>query len=119
MRAAGRAAASVLEMIGQHVQVGVTTDELNQICHDFHCGRARVYPCPPKLRWWRRSDALSQIHLHQRKSRGLPWHSLVPAKKLKNGDAINIDITVIKDGYHGDTSKMFFAGEAIGTGQSA
>lgn len=110
MRAAGRAAASVLEMIGDRVQVGVTTEELNQICHIFIVDELGCTPAPLNYGGgggqmpFPKSICTSVNHVV---CHGIPS----PAKKLKNGDAINIDITVIKDGYHGDTSKMFFAGE--------
>ena len=110
MRAAGAAAASVLEMIGPFVQVGATTEELNERCHQFivndlgcvpaplnYGGGAGQSPFPKSI-----CTSVNHVVCH-----GIP----TPAKKLKNGDALNIDITVIKDGYHGDTSKMFFAGE--------
>jgi methionyl aminopeptidase len=110
MRAAGRAAASVLEMIGEYVQPGVTTEDLDRRCHDFivkdlgcipaplnYGGGGGQMPFPKSI-----CTSVNHVVCH-----GIPS----PSKKLKNGDAINIDITVIKDGYHGDTSKMFFAGE--------
>ena len=111
MRAAGRAACSVLEMIGEHVQPGITTDELNQICHDYILHELDCIPAPLNYGGgggqmpFPKSICTSVNHVV---CHGIPS----PSKKLKNGDAINIDITVIKDGYHGDTSKMFFAGEA-------
>ena len=110
MRAAGRAASSVLEMIGEHVQPGVTTEELNQICHDYIVDKLDCIPAPLNYGGgggqmpFPKSICTSVNHVV---CHGIPSSS----KKLKNGDAINIDITVIKDGYHGDTSKMFFAGE--------
>ena len=111
MRAAGRAASSVLEMISEHVQPGITTDELNQICHDYIVDELYCIPAPLNYGGgggqmpFPKSICTSVNHVV---CHGIPS----PSKKLKNGDAINIDITVIKDGYHGDTSKMFFAGEA-------
>jgi methionyl aminopeptidase len=110
MRAAGTAAASVLNMIGAHVVPGVTTDELNAVCHRFivedlgcipaplnYGGGGGQMPFPKSI-----CTSVNHVVCH-----GIP----TPSKKLKSGDVLNIDITVIKDGYHGDTSKMFFVGE--------
>ena len=110
MRAAGRAAASVLEMIGGHVQPGVTTEKLDRLCHEFIVADLDCIPAPLNYGGgggqmpFPKSICTSVNHVV---CHGIPS----PSKKLKNGDAMNIDITVIKDGYHGDTSKMFFAGE--------
>ena len=106
MRAAGRAAASVLEMIGEHVNPGVSTEELNQICHDFIVDELQCIPAPLNYGQppFPKSVCTSVNHVV---CHGIPS----AGKVLKKGDALNIDITVIKDGYHGDTSKMFFAGE--------
>lgn len=106
MRVAGRLAADVLDMIGEHVQPGITTNELNQICHDYIVNEQGAIPAPlgygtppfPK------SICTS---INEQVCHGIPSE-----KRLKKGDAVNIDVTVIKDGYHGDTSKMFFAGKA-------
>ena len=110
MRAAGKAAASVLEMIGPHVRPGTTTDELDRICHEFIVSELNCIPAPLNYGGgdgqmpFPKSICTSVNHVV---CHGIPS----PSKKLKNGDALNIDITVIKDGYHGDTSKMFFVGE--------
>ncbi|HIF51780.1 MAG TPA: type I methionyl aminopeptidase [Thiotrichaceae bacterium] len=104
MRIAGRLAADVLEMIGSKVKIGVTTDELNQICHDYIVNEQKAIPAPLDYRGFPKSICTSVNHV--------VCHGIPSDKKLKNGDIINIDITVIKDGYHGDTSKMFFVGEA-------
>lgn len=103
MRVAGRLAAQVLEMIEPHVKAGVTTDELNKICHDFIVNEQDAIPAPLNYRGFPKSICTSINHQI--------CHGIPSAKKLKNGDIINIDITVIKDGFHGDTSKMFFVGE--------
>ena len=87
MRVAGRLAAEVLEMIGEHVKPGVTTEELDRICHDHIVNVQQAIPAPLN-------------------------YGGAPGRMPKNGDALNIDVTVIKDGYHGDTSKMFIVGEA-------
>ena len=111
MRAAGRAAAQVLKMIGEHVQVGTTTDALNEICHNFIVDELDCIPAPLNYGGgggqmpFPKSICTSVNHVV---CHGIPS----PSKKLKSGDVLNIDITVIKDGYHGDTSKMFFVGEA-------
>jgi methionyl aminopeptidase len=103
MRVAGRLAAEVLEMIGPKVQSGITTDELDQICHDYIVNEQKAIPAPLNYKGFPKSICTSINHV--------VCHGIPGDKKLKNGDIINIDVTVIKDGYHGDTSKMFFIGE--------
>jgi methionyl aminopeptidase len=103
MRVAGRLAAEVLEMIEPHVQPGVTTDELDRICHDFIVGEQKAIPAPLDYKGFPRSICTS---VNNQVCHGIPGN-----KRLKKGDIVNIDITVIKDGYHGDTSKMFLVGE--------
>ncbi|MDF2529702.1 MAG: methionine aminopeptidase [Gammaproteobacteria bacterium] len=103
MRIAGRLAAEVLEMIGPHVQAGMTTDELNKICHDYIVNVQKAIPAPLNYRGFPKSICTSVNHV--------VCHGIPSDKKLKNGDIVNIDVTVIKDGYHGDTSKMFQVGE--------
>lgn len=104
MRIAGRLAAEVLEMIEPHVQPGVTTNELDKICHDYIVNVQQAIPAPLEYHGFPKSicTSVNQVICH-----GIPNE-----KHLKNGDMINIDITVIKDGWHGDTSKMFFVGDA-------
>ncbi len=102
MRVAGRLAAEVLEMIEPHVQPGITTDELNKICHDYIVDHQKAIPAPLNYRGFPKSICTSVNHQ--------VCHGIPGAKKLKKGDIVNIDVTVIKDGYHGDTSKMFYAG---------
>jgi len=104
MRTAGRLAAEVLEMIGEYVKAGVTTDELDRICHDYIVNEQDAIPAPLNYRGFPKSICTSVNHC--------VCHGIPADKKLKNGDIINIDVTVIKDGYHGDTSKMFFVGKA-------
>ncbi|NVK42223.1 MAG: type I methionyl aminopeptidase [Oceanospirillaceae bacterium] len=103
MRIAGRLAAEVLEMIEPHVRAGVTTNELNRICHDYIVNEQKAIPAPLNYHGFPKSicTSINQVVCH-----GIPND-----KPLKNGDIINIDITVIKDGFHGDTSKMFFVGK--------
>lgn len=103
MRVAGRLAAEVLEMIEPHVQAGVTTQTLNDICHDFIVNTQKAIPAPLNYKGFPRSICTSVNHV--------VCHGIPNEKRLKKGDIINIDITVIKDGYHGDTSKMFFVDE--------
>lgn len=102
MRIAGRLAADVLHMIREHVQPGVTTDELDRICHDYIVNEQKAIPAPLNYRGFPKSICTSVNHQ--------VCHGIPSDKVLKNGDVVNIDITVIKDGYHGDTSKMFPVG---------
>ena len=103
MRSAGKLAAEVLLMIEPHVKIGTSTGELDQICHDYIVDHQQAIPAPLNYKGFPRSICTSVNHV--------VCHGIPGGKKLKNGDIINIDITVIKDGYHGDTSKMFFVGE--------
>ncbi|MDH5445871.1 MAG: type I methionyl aminopeptidase [Gammaproteobacteria bacterium] len=103
MRVAGRLAAEVLEMVEPHVQAGITTDELDKICHDYIVDEQQAIPAPLDYHGFPRSICTSVNHVI--------CHGIPNEKRLKDGDIINIDITVIKDGYHGDTSKMFFIGK--------
>ncbi len=103
MRVAGRLAADVLDMIGAYVAPGVTTDELDAICHEYITGVQQAVPAPLNYRGFPKSICTS---VNNQVCHGIPGN-----KRLKKGDIINVDITVIKDGYHGDTSKMFFVGE--------
>ncbi len=103
MRVAGRLAGEVLQMIRPHVQPGITTDELDRICHDYIVDEQQAIPAPLNYRGFPKSICTSINHV--------VCHGIPGDKVLKKGDCVNIDITVIKDGFHGDTSKMFFAGE--------
>jgi len=103
MRVAGRLAAEVLEMIGEHIRPGITTGELDQLCHDFITRVQQAVPAPLSYRGFPRSICTSVNHQ--------VCHGIPGSKILKKGDILNIDVTVIKDGYHGDTSKMFTVGE--------
>jgi methionyl aminopeptidase len=104
MRAAGRLAADVLRMIGPYVQAGVTTGELDRLCHDYIVNVQQAVPAPLNYKGFPKSICTSVNHV--------VCHGIPGDKKLKKGDVVNIDVTVIKDGFHGDTSKMFFVGEA-------
>lgn len=103
MRVAGRLAADVLDMIAPHVQPDVTTDELDRLCHDYMVQVQGVIPAPLNYRGFTRSICTSVNHV--------VCHGIPANKRLKRGDIVNLDITVIKDGYHGDTSMMFCVGE--------
>ena len=103
MRVAGRLAAEVLEFIEPYVQPGVTTDELDKLCHDYIVEEQQAIPAPLNYHGFPKSICTSVNH-HV-------CHGIPSNKKLKKGDIVNIDITVIKDDFHGDTSKMFFVGE--------
>lgn len=110
MRVAGRLAAEVLDMIGEHVRPGVSTAELDRLCHDYIVHHQRAIPAnlgyggghgripfPATI-----CTSVNNVICH-----GIPS----PSKILKNGDILNIDVTVIKDGVHGDTSRMYVVGE--------
>ncbi|HEV2321716.1 MAG TPA: type I methionyl aminopeptidase [Gammaproteobacteria bacterium] len=103
MRVAGRLAGEVLDMIGAHVRPGVSTDELDQICHDYIVNKQKTIPANVGYNGFPKTLCTSVNHV--------VCHGIPNDKKLKDGDIINIDVTVIKDGFHGDTSKMFFVGE--------
>ena len=102
MRRAGRLAAETLDMITPEVQPGVTTEHLNKICHDFIEGHGAI-PAPLNYRGFPKSICTSVNH-------GV-CHGIPGEKRLADGDALNIDITVILDGWHGDTSRMFWVGD--------
>ena len=103
MRVAGRLAAEVLEMIAPHVEQGITTDELDRLCHEHIVNVQQAIPAPLNYRGFPKSICTSVNH---QVCHGIPGNKL-----LKRGDIVNIDITVIKDGFHGDTSKMFYVGQ--------
>lgn len=103
MRVAGSLAADVLDVIDPHVQPGTTTDELDRICHEYIVEYQAAIPAPLNYHGFPKSICTSVNHV--------VCHGIPSDKVLKDGDVVNIDITVIKDGYHGDTSKMFYVGE--------
>ena len=103
MRTAGRLASQVLEMIGAHVRAGIRTDELDSICHEYIVKEQKAVPAPLNYKGFPKSICTSVNHV--------VCHGIPGDKKLKDGDIINIDITVIKDEFHGDTSKMFYVGQ--------
>lgn len=103
MRTAGNLAAQVIEMITPFVKEGVSTETLNQICHDYIVNEQKAIPAPLNYNGFPKSICTSINHQ--------VCHGIPGARVLKNGDIINIDVTVLKDGYHGDTSKMFAIGK--------
>jgi methionyl aminopeptidase len=108
MRLAGRLAAEVLDFITPHVRPGVTTGELDRLCHGFMTDVQGTVPAPlnyapPGYRPFPKAICTSVNHQ--------VCHGIPGDRTLKNGDVVNIDVTVIKNDYHGDTSRMFFVGE--------
>ena len=104
MRVSGRLTADVLDMIGEHVQPGITTEELDEICHEYIVNVQNAIPAPLNYRGFPKSICTSVNHV--------VCHGIPGNRKLRNGDMVNIDITVIKDGLHGDSSRMFHVGKA-------
>jgi methionyl aminopeptidase len=103
MRVAGRLAADVLDMIGPHVKPGVSTDDLDRICHDFIVNEQKAIPAPLNYRGFPKSICTSVNHV--------VCHGIPSERVLKVGDIVNVDVTVIKDEFHGDSSRMFFVGD--------
>ena len=104
MRIAGKLAAEVLEMITPFVKPGISTEKLDDICHDYIVENQKAIPANVGYRGFEKTlcTSINQVVCH-----GIP-----SAKKiLRDGDIINIDVTVLKDGWHGDTSKMFLVGK--------
>ena len=104
MRTAGRLAAEVLDMIGDFVQPGISTNELDQICHKYITKTQNAIPAPLNYRGFPKSICTSLNHV--------VCHGIPGERILKSGDILNIDVTVIKEGFHGDTSRMFFVGKS-------
>ena len=103
MRVAGHLAAEVLEVVAPHVQAGVTTEELDRVCHDHIVRVQGAVPAPLNYHGFPKSICTS---VNQQVCHGIPGERV-----LRGGDIVNIDVTVIKDGYYGDTSQMFLIGE--------
>ena len=108
MRVAGRLASEVLDFITPHIKAGITTGKIDALCHDFMVNVQGTIPAPlnyapPGHRPYPKSVCTSVNHQ--------VCHGIPGDKLLKQGDIVNVDITVIKDGYHGDTSRMFLIGE--------
>lgn len=102
MRAAGKLAAEILDFITPHVKTGVTTDFLNKLCHDKIVENGAI-PAPLNYKGFPKSICTSINHV--------VCHGIPSDKELKNGDIVNIDVTVILEGWHGDTSRMYYVGE--------
>ena len=102
MREAGRLAAQVLDMIEPHVVPGVTTEHLDALCHDFIVNELDAIPAPLNYHGFPKSVCTSVNHV--------VCHGIPGDKKLKKGDLVNIDTTIIKNGLHGDTSRMYAVG---------
>ena len=108
MRVAGRLASEVLDFITPHVRAGISTGELNDLCHEYMVGVQKTVPAPlnyapPGYKPFPKSICTSVNHQ--------VCHGVPGDRMLKSGDILNIDVTVIKDGYHGDCSRMFYVGE--------
>ena len=103
MRVAGRLAADVLDMIAPRVQPGVSTGELDRICHDYIVGVQKAVPAPLNYKGFPKSICTSVNHV--------VCHGIPGERQLRGGDIANLDVTVIKDGFHGDTSRMFLVGD--------
>jgi methionyl aminopeptidase len=103
LRVAGRLAADVLDMIGEHVQPGVSTDDLDAICNDYIVRVQQTVPANVGYRGFPKTVCTSVNHV--------VCHGIPNDRKLKSGDIVNIDVAIIKDGFHGDTSRMYFAGK--------
>ena len=101
MRKAGHLAAAVLDMITPHVTAGVSTEHLNRLCHDFIVAHDAI-PAPLGYRGFPKSTCISVNRV--------VCHGIPDEKKLRDGDILNIDITVILDSWYGDTSRMFYVG---------
>jgi methionyl aminopeptidase len=103
MRVAGRLAAEVLDMIGEHVVPGVTTEELDRLCHDYIVNHQQAIPANLHYKGYPKTICASVNHV--------VCHGIPGERVLKSGDIVNIDVTVIKEGFHGDTSRMYFVGK--------
>src|SRR5215207_365019 len=108
MRIAGRLAGEVLDYVGPLIKPGMTTDEIDQLCHEYMVEQQGATPAPlnyapPGYQPFPKSVCTSVNHV--------VCHGVPGEKKLKPGDIVNVDITVIKEGFHGDTSRMFYVGQ--------
>lgn len=109
MRVAGRLTADVLDMIGQHVEPGITTNRLDELCHDFIVNVQQAIPAPLNYRGFPKSICTSVNHM--------VCHGIPGDRRLRTGDIVNIDVTVISGGFHGDSSRMFIVGKPTVQGQ--
>lgn len=104
LRISGRLAAQVLEMIGNHIQAGVSTEYLDDLCNDYIVNILQVIPANVGYHGFTKTTCIS---VNEEVCHGIPSAQ----KILQDGDILNIDVAVIKDGYFGDTSRMYFVGE--------
>ena len=111
MRIAGKLAAEVLEMIEPYVKPGISTGELDKICYEHIVNVQKAIPANIGYHGFKHTSCIS---INDVVCHGIPSFD----KKLKDGDILNIDVTVIKDGYHGDTSKMYIAGKPTVAGEN-
>ena len=109
LRVAGAMAADVLDMIGEHVAPGVSTDQLDRICNDYIVTVQKAVPANVGYRGFPKTICTSVNHV--------VCHGIPNERLLKAGDILNIDVAIIKDGYHGDTSRMYFVGKPSVLGQ--
>lgn len=105
MRRAGRLAAETLDFITPHVAAGTTTESLDALCHDFIL-RHDAVPAPLGYKGFPKSICTSVNHV--------VCHGIPGPRRLRDGDILNVDVTVILDGWHGDTSRMFLVGDKVG-----
>jgi methionyl aminopeptidase len=103
LRISGRLAADVLDMIGEHVRPGISTDELDRLCNEFIVNRQRTIPANVGYRGFPKTVCTSVNHV--------VCHGIPNEKVLKLGDILNIDVAIIHEGFHGDTSRMYYVGE--------
>ena len=104
LRISGRLAAQVLQMIGEHVKPGVTTEYLDDLCHDYIVNTLKVIPANVGYHGYTKTTCISP---NEEVYHGIPSSKTI----LKDGDIINIDVAVIKDGFYGDTSRMYYVGQ--------
>ncbi len=109
LRVAGRLAADVLDVVGDHVAPGISTDELDRICHDYIVNVQHTIPANVGYRGFPKTVCTSVNHV--------VCHGIPNERRLKQGDILNVDVAVIKDGYHGDTSRMYYVGKPPVLGQ--
>ncbi len=109
MRIAGRLTADVLDMIGPSIRPGVTTGEIDRICHDYIVNVQKAIPAPLNYLGFPKSICTSVNHV--------VCHGIPGDRQLRNGDLVNVDVTVIKDGWHGDSSRIFHVGRPTVLGE--
>ena len=110
MRKAGKLAAETLDMIGPHVVPGVTTEELDRLCHEYALKHNAI---PAPLNYGGGNGRMPFPKSICTSINHVVCHGIPNEKKLREGDIVNIDVTVILDGWHGDTSRMYMVGDKI------